>query len=178
MDVTLHGFGKLLHQPPLTHWLVFHDSKSPWPAMKSVTGWGGVAGEAIDRLAKTGGLQPREIQPSRALLDARDAVSKLVMRWDDQLADKIAAENLFLDRSKDRRRNELVDLHAKVGTCAAPDRFDIVENALRGQWTMKCERGSVRVAITLAPTMPPTVQYMSVREAPGAPQRAGTCTSF
>jgi uncharacterized protein YicC (UPF0701 family) len=59
--------------------------------------------------------------------------------------------------------------------CSLPTRFDVVENALRGQWTMSCERGSLEVSITLAPTMPPRVQYLSVREAPAVPQRATTC---
>ena len=142
------------------------------------TGWSRVVGEAIDRLDRTGGLRPREIRPSPALVSARDAVSKLVVRWDDELAEKIAAENLFLDRSKDRRRKEIDDLVAKVGACSAPDKFDVVENALRGQWTMSCERGRLEVAITLAPTMPPTVQFLVVRPAPAQPQRASTCTSF
>ena len=48
-------------------------------------------------------------QPSPALVAARDAVSRLVVQWDDALADRIAAENLFLDRSKDRRRKEIDD---------------------------------------------------------------------
>ena len=139
------------------------------------TGWGRVAGEAIDRLAKTGGLQPREVSPSPVLVQARDEVSKLVVQWDDALAQRIAAGNLFLDRSKDRRRKELDDLRATVGACAAPDRFDVVENALRGRWTMSCERGKLQVAITLAPTMPPGVQFLSVHPAPAEPQRASTC---
>ena len=142
------------------------------------TGWNRVVGEAIDRLARTGGLQPREVRPSAALDAARDNVSRLILRWDDGLAEKIAAENLFLDRSKDRRREEIEDLRSKVGACAAPDSFDIVENALRGQWTMSCERGKLQVAITLAPTMPPSVQYLSVRPAPAEPQPGGPCTSF
>jgi CubicO group peptidase (beta-lactamase class C family) len=142
------------------------------------TGWNGAFGDAIARLVKTGGLQPREVRPSTALVAARDGVSKLIVRWDDQLAEKIAAENLFLDRSKDRRRKEIEGLVANVGACTVPDRFDMVENALRGQWTMSCERGKLQVAITLAPTMPPTVQFLSVRAAPANPQRASACTSF
>jgi hypothetical protein len=74
--------------------------------------------------------------------------------------------NLFLDRSRDRRRKEIEDLRAKVGQCTAPGAFDAVENWLRGQWTMKCERGDLRVSITLAPTIPPRVQYLDVRSAP------------
>jgi hypothetical protein len=49
-----------------------------------------------------------------------------------------------------------------------------VENALRGDWTMTCERGRLRAAITLAPTNPPSVQFMSVAVATGA-SRASTC---
>jgi len=131
------------------------------------TGWSGTASDVIDALAKTGALQPRVVEPSTQLIAARDAVSKLVGRWDDQLADSIAAENLFLDRSKERRRAELDALRTKVGVCSAPDRFDAIENALRGQWTMKCERGALEAAITLAPTMPPTVQFLDVYEAHG-----------
>ena len=144
---------------------------------RTYTGWGQVVGEAFERLAKTGGLQPRAVPPSTALVEARDAVSKLVISWDDALADKIAAENLFMDRSKDRRRKELEDLREKVGACTAPATFDVVENALRGQWTMACERGKLQLAITLAPTMPPTVQYLSVRPASAEASRTSTCSS-
>jgi CubicO group peptidase (beta-lactamase class C family) len=139
------------------------------------TGWGRVINEAFDLMAKTGALQPRAIVPSKSLVDAQQAVSKLVMAWDDKLADTIAAENLFLDRSKDRRKKELDDLRSQVGACTLPERFDVVENALRGQWTMNCERGKLQVAITLAPTMPPTVQLFAVRQAPPTLTGASTC---
>jgi CubicO group peptidase (beta-lactamase class C family) len=142
------------------------------------TGWGNAVGAAIDALDRSGGLTRREVQPSAALTAARDDVSKLVVRWDEALADRIAAENLFMDRSKDRRRKELDDLRAKVGACTAPASFDVVENALRGQWTMRCERGALQVAITLAPTLPPGVQYFAVRPAPSQPQPPGPCLSF
>jgi CubicO group peptidase (beta-lactamase class C family) len=130
------------------------------------TGWGPVVGQAFELLAKTGGLKPRAPQPSPALVEMRDAVSRLVITWDDQQADRIAAMNLFLDRSRDRRRKEIEDLRDRVGQCTAPTTFDRVENWLRGQWTMKCERGDLRVAITLAPTLPPRVQHLDVRPAP------------
>src|SRR6185436_19749917 len=116
-----------------------------------------------DLLAKTGDLKRRMPTPSRALAAARDSVSKLVMRWDDRLADDIAAGNLFLDQSKDRRRAEIEQLHTTYGSCTPASTFDDVENALRGRWTMSCERGKLQVAITLAPTMPPKVQFLSVR---------------
>jgi CubicO group peptidase (beta-lactamase class C family) len=139
------------------------------------TGWGRVAGQALDIMAKSGGLLPRMPQPSDALTNARTAVSRLVVQWDDRLADEIAAENLFLDTSKDRRRAEIERLKEASGACTPGSGFDFVENALRGRWTMSCERGKLEVSITLAPTMPPRVQFLSVRPAPASPPRTESC---
>jgi CubicO group peptidase (beta-lactamase class C family) len=129
---------------------------------RTYTGWNGPITSALDLLEKTGGLQRRAPEPSAALVQARDQVSRLIIDWDDDLAERVAAVNLYLDRSKDRRRREIEDLRAKVGACRAPAAFDIVENALRGQWTLACERGTLGVAVTLAPTTPPRVQFLAV----------------
>jgi hypothetical protein len=138
------------------------------------TGWNRTIDAALEALAKTGALQPRIVEPSPALTAARDAVAGLVVKWDDAVADRIAAENLFLDQSRDRRRAAIEALRAQVGACAAGSGFDHVENALRGNWTMACERGKLRVAITLAPTNPPTVQFLSVARATDT-ARTGAC---
>jgi CubicO group peptidase (beta-lactamase class C family) len=134
------------------------------------TGWGRVATNAFERLTKDGGLKPRMPTPSPALTHARDAVSRLIVRWDDALASEIAAENLFLDQSKDRRRVEIERLRETVGACTPGSGFDDVPNALRGRWTMSCEKGKLEAAITLAPTMPPKVQLLEVRAASNAPR--------
>ena len=152
----LPGFGSLMR------WLPEHGVGIIAFGNRTYTGWGGVTDQALALLAKTGGLQPRVPQPSTALAERRDAVSRLVLRWDDALADSLAAVNLFLDRSRDRRRAEIATLLSQVGPCRRGDGFDVVENALRGQWIMPCDRGALRVSITLAPTMPPTVQYLEV----------------
>jgi CubicO group peptidase (beta-lactamase class C family) len=137
--------------------------------------WGATVNATLAALTRTGGLEPRAVQPSPALTAAREAAEKLVMQWDDRAADSIAAMNLFLDRDKPHRRADLDDLHQKVGACRARGRFDHVENALRGDWTMDCDKARVTVAITLAPTMPPKVQSFSATVAPEAPRAAGAC---
>ena len=141
------------------------------------TGWSGIATTALETLVKKLDLHPRQPTPSAALTDARDKVSRLVARWDDPLADSIAAENLFLDQTKDRRRAEVERLRASVGACTTGSGFDNVENALRGSWTMSCEKGKLEIAITLAPTLPPVVQFLSVRPAPATPSRTDVCPS-
>jgi hypothetical protein len=140
------------------------------------TGWTRTVDSALESLAKTGGLQPRVIEPSPALVSARDEVSSLIVQWNDATADRIAAVNLFLDQSRDRRHAAIDTLHAQVGACRAGSGFDHVENALRGEWIMACDRGRLRVAITLAPTMPPKVQFMVVSSAPAVETaRPGAC---
>jgi hypothetical protein len=140
------------------------------------TSWTRATNAAAEAFVKKTGMQPRQPQPSAALIAARHAVSQLVVRWDDALADTIAAENLFLDQTRDRRRADIERLESTTGPCRADAAsFDSVENALRGAWTVSCEKGKLQVAITLAPTMPPKVQFLSVRPAPAAPPPMDAC---
>ena len=66
--------------------------------------------------------------------------------------------------AKGEREREIEQLTSQLGACKPGDDF-AVENALRGRWTLSCERGALDVAVTLAPTMPPRVQFLSVSPA-------------
>lgn len=144
---------------------------------RTYTGWRGPTTQALELMQQTGALLPREPQPSPALVSRREQTSRLVLQWNAPLADSIAAVNLFLDRSSERRRAEIAALIGEIGPCRAGSGWDEVENALRGSWTLPCERGGLRVSITLAPTSPPTVQYLRVSKAPPneAPPRRAMC---
>jgi CubicO group peptidase (beta-lactamase class C family) len=159
----LPGFGSLMR------WLPEYGVGIIAFGNRTYTGWGGVSNEALGILTKTGGLVARVPQPSAVLTARREAVSRLVTQWNDPLADSLAAVNLFLDQSRDRRKAQIATLLNEVGACRAGTGFDTVENALRGSWTMPCDRGALRVSITLAPTTPPTVQFLEVDKAPATP---------
>jgi CubicO group peptidase (beta-lactamase class C family) len=163
----LPGFGSVMT------WLPDYGAAIIAFGNKTYTGWGGVANTALEALARDGRIRRRAVQPSKALLDTQAAVSQLVTRWDDALADRIAAGNLYLDEAKDRRRTAIEALRAKAGACAPPTGFDHVENALRGVWTLKCERDNLQITVTLAPTSPPTVQMLNVASA--KPLRTERC---
>jgi hypothetical protein len=165
----LPGFGSQMR------WLPEYGEGLSGVGNRTYPGRNGVFNPALPLLQQTGALRPRMATPSPALVKARDEVSQLVIAWDDSLADRVAAVNLFLDRSKERRRREIADLRAKVGTCRAPTEFTYVENALRGTWTLACQRGNLDIAVTLAPTLPPTVQFLQV--SPSRPPTRGACTS-
>ena len=87
---------------------------------------------------------------------------RLVTRWDDALADSVAAMNLYRDESKERRRAAIERVRLQAGDRCAPEGGFVAENALRGRWRLRCATGDLRVEITLAPTTPARVQFLSV----------------
>ncbi|MFO7695251.1 MAG: serine hydrolase domain-containing protein [Vicinamibacterales bacterium] len=163
----LPGFGSHMR------WLPEHGVAIIAMGNLTYTSWGRVTEDALDALAQTGGLKPRTPQPSAALVNARAAVNRLIDRWDDGEANAIAADNLFQDAPADARRRQVEAIRDRLGACRADGPFD-AENALRGTWKMTCDRGSLRVAITLAPTLPPLVQSWEIATAGHLPTPVDT----
>ena len=126
------------------------------------TSWGTVTTQAFDMLSQTGGLVARVPQPAPVLTEMHDQVSRLVARWNDTLADSIAAMNLYLDESKERRRIGFAGPWIKAAEGCHDDGEFLLENPLRGRWRMRCNNGDLRVSITLAPTEPARVQFLEV----------------
>lgn len=126
-------------------------------------GAGGIGRTIIEKLAATGALQPRILPASTALLDTRAALTSLVNQWSDTGFEALSADNLLLDRPLASRRQEVTALRESLGPCA-PDSDFSAENWLRGSFTLACQRGWLQVAFTLAPTVPPRVQYLSFTE--------------
>ena len=100
--------------------------------------------------------------PAPILTTRRDQVTRLIGEWNDALADSIAAMNLYLDESKDRRRSAIERLRAQAGGGCQKDGPFELENPLRGRWRLRCRSGGLAASITLAPTEPATVQYLEV----------------
>lgn len=152
----LPGFGSLMR------WLPEHGVGIVALGNRTYTGWSGVAEQALELMARTGALVPRAPRPAPVLLERQQQVARLVARWDDALADSVAAMNLYLDESKDRRRAALARLLAQAGGDCRIEGPLVAENALRGRWRMRCGQGDLRVGITLAPTVPARVQQLDV----------------
>ena len=152
----LPGFGSLMR------WLPEHGVGIVALGNLTYTSWTNPAEQALQILARTGALEPRVPQPSPVLVERREQVTRLVTRWDNALADSIAAMNLFLDESKDRRRAVIERVRAAAGDQCRSEGPFVVENALRARWRMRCGTGDLRVAITLAPTEPAKVQFLEV----------------
>jgi CubicO group peptidase (beta-lactamase class C family) len=116
-----------------------------------------------DALLKSGGLQKRELPASSMLVQFRDRILDLWTGWDDSKAKTIAAMNLLLDVPPAQRRAEIEKIKEDVGLCTGPGPV-MPENWLRGQFNLSCERGTVGVFFTLAPTLPPAIQHLAFRK--------------
>src|SRR5687768_666088 len=151
----LPGYGSLMR------WYPEHGVGLIAMANQTYQGFNSLFNDATNALYRTGALQPRKVKPSQALLNAQTDVSQLIIKWDDSLANRIAADNLFLDAAADVRASRWKGLAQQHGTCRPATSID-AENALRGEWRMMCDRGWLDVFITLAPTMPPKVQLINI----------------
>lgn len=115
--------------------------------------------DVLDILKEAGALAPRAVPPSSHVLATRDAIMGMLDRWDDAAVARVAANNLFMDRSADRRKAEIDRLRQDVGRCTTTSRLE-PENWLRAQFRADCERGWINVTFTLAPTTPPRIQHL------------------
>ena len=104
-------------------------------------------------------LPKRALPPSPILEERKHQIAQLIKSWDPQLGEKIAAENFFLDRSREEwgRRSQatLRQLGAikSVGTL-------VPENQLRGTFPLVGENGRVDVYFTLTPEKTPRLQEL------------------
>jgi hypothetical protein len=92
--------------------------------------------------------------------------------------------NLLLDSPSAQRRAEIQKLKDEVGECAAAGPV-VAENWLRGQVNLTCANGVVGAFFTMAPTKPPSIQYLAFRKiasdsvrlgAPTGPPAGVSCT--
>jgi CubicO group peptidase (beta-lactamase class C family) len=160
----LPGYGSLMR------WLPEHGVGLIAMANLTYAGFGGLFNDSINALNRTGALKPRVVKPSPALIEAQKSVTQLILKWDDALATRIAADNLFMDEPAERRATRFRELSTKHGACRPAESPIELGNALRGSFRMPCERGWLNVSITLAPTSPARVQTLDVQSAfpPGA----------
>lgn len=120
-----------------------------------------IAVQILRHLVTTAGITSRAVRPAAALEAAQADVTRLLAAWDDGLADELFAANFFLDEPRTRWQARIADLRARHGALRAPSVIETT-NPLRGTWTLQGACGWCRVGLTLAPTMPPRVQYLSV----------------
>lgn len=126
--------------------------------------------EALRLLEARGAIPARKWPVTPALELTRKGLLQLWEKWDDQVMDRLAADNLYLDEPRERIAARFAELRGKYTGCKAEAPL-APENWLRGEFRLDCAQGVVKVEFTLAPTKPPLVQFLRLAE--GEAARAG-----
>ncbi|MEW7847544.1 serine hydrolase domain-containing protein [Massilia aurea] len=118
-------------------------------------------GKALATLIERADLGSQPVAVSPILSTRHTQVAQLVQSWDEGLGRAIAAENLFLDRSREDWIGYAREKLGPIGkvTSVGPIKAD---NSLRGTFALIGERGVVNVYFTLTPERDPKVQEISL----------------
>jgi hypothetical protein len=99
------------------------------------------------------------VSPSPVLEKRKADVAELVQSWDEKLAAGVAAENFFLDRSRDEWSKHARNVLAQAGAITAVGAL-VPENQLRGRFPLIGEHGRIDIFFTLTPEKTPRLQEL------------------
>jgi len=120
----------------------------------------------IGLLIERGKLAARDIPATPILLARQQQVGQLIQTWDEKLGQEIAADNLFLDRSREDWIKLSQDKLGPIGKVSSIGAIK-ASNRLRGTFPVVGERGTLSVNFTLTPEANPKVQ--AIRFLPQSP---------
>jgi CubicO group peptidase (beta-lactamase class C family) len=104
-------------------------------------------------------LPRRSLPPSAILEERRTQVAQLIQSWDQALGEKIAAENFFLDRSREEWMQRSQAALRQLGVIKSVGAI-VPENQLRGTFPINGEHGRIDVTFTLTPEKAPRLQEL------------------
>ena len=109
----------------------------------------------LDTLVKMANLKPRQTSISPILAQRQQQLAKVIVKWEG--IPKIFAENFFDDYPMDQLKKQSAILFGEVGKMVKLNSM-IAENQLRGYCIIECEKGNLKLAITLSPENPAMIQ--------------------
>jgi CubicO group peptidase (beta-lactamase class C family) len=121
--------------------------------------------ELFDVLEDSGVLPLPVPLSSEMLSITANKLVDLLFGWDDDVADALFADNVFLDNERHRRRDEADRFSVACGPVLA--RTLGVNAATNGTMVLQCELGAARVELQLSAEVPPRVQWYELTQPPG-----------
>ena len=123
-------------------------------------GLGAANAKALDTLIYLAKLKPRNLPPSRTLMQKQKEIVEVIQSWQNNKLG-IFAENFFLDQSLDAWKQASSKLLSESGKLMLVSPI-IPENQLRGTFIIECEMKNIEVFFTLTPEHSPLIQQLDV----------------
>jgi CubicO group peptidase (beta-lactamase class C family) len=114
-----------------------------------------------DTLLKSGVLKPRVLPASDILNKRKEELLPLLTSWQENISNRVFAENFFLDLSRDRWITKSKEAFDKIGRVVSSGPMH-AENQLRGYFVIKGEKGEMNVYFTLSPEPDPKIQFLEL----------------
>jgi len=106
-------------------------------------------------------------EPWPETVTARDAISDLLTDWSDDVAARLFAPNMELDRPLAQRRAEIKALRERIGAFGPdPSRPAEFDSPAHCRWWLTGEAGTVTAQIKLPPLRQPMVQQLEIATPP------------
>ena len=179
-QVTCYGFGLSVDEDPVLGRVIGHGGG--YPGYGSYMRWHPATGTGViafgnGTYARMGTLTARMLPavvrdrpaaaPWPATATARDAVTSLLVNWDDAIADRLFTPNVAQDMPYPERRAVIERVRARIGDfgddTAYPAQHDTPAHC---RWRLAGEHGTVQVQILLTPERQPRVQSVSLAVPP------------
>jgi len=128
--------------------------------------------EALRILVPSDSARVRRPTPWPETAAARGAVERLLVSWDDEVANGLFAMNVDLDEPLADRRAAFTKLRASHGELTPDDPgTGTTHGPAHQEWWLRGERGRVRIDMILDPESPPRVQWLEVTSVPEPSRR-------
>ena len=122
------------------------------------------AASMLEAVLRGGAPRTRSPQPWPELATMRRAAERLILEWDDDLADDVFAMNMDLDEPRAERRENLrraAEQLGEIDTTAATN--DEHPSAAELDWTLTGSLGTARIELGLTPEQTPKIHTLEVK---------------
>jgi CubicO group peptidase (beta-lactamase class C family) len=117
--------------------------------------------QVLNLLIEKGKLSPRVPPPTPILLERQQQVVALIQSWDPALCAKLAADNFFLDKTREDWIAESGSQLAAIGKIVSVGTI-VPKNQLRGTFSLTGEKGGLTVFFTLTTEAVPKLQALDI----------------
>lgn len=126
----------------------------------------GPVADALRTLVRSGATPTRRVRAAPGTERLREAADRLIVGWDDDLADAVFAPNMDLDEPRERRRAAVQDARERVGELGPDDEAATSDSPSHVRWRLRGERGRLRVGLLATAEPTPRIQALQIGAVP------------
>jgi CubicO group peptidase (beta-lactamase class C family) len=121
---------------------------------------------ALRALVRSGEIPPRRVRPAPATERLRGVADRLLVAWDDSLADEMFAPNMDLDEPREVRRTAAARAVERLGPLVPDDEAARSDSPAHCAWWLRGERGRLKVELLATGEPVPRIQALWVDVVP------------